>query len=228
MRVTARDNAGNVAAGQPDAPLAHEREGRQALPPRPLGPREDPVRPSATLRGRLTLSAGQSFAGQTIVATSAVRKGGARSRPRVPWSPTAAAASRSRSPRARAAPTGSSSRAPAERSAGPRRVRPRPGLEHYPRVAHPPLGAGRVRFSGRLRTRGQRIPGRGLVLILQGYDNGKWRTFQDMRTNSKGRWRVSYGFSGAPGAYPIRVRIRKQAGFPFELGYSRRLTIRVG
>ena len=50
-----------------------------------------------------------------------------------------------------------------------------------------------------------------------------------MRTNRNGRWRVSYGFSGRPGSYPIRVRIRKHMlGFPFELGYSRRLTIRVG
>ena len=66
------------------------------------------------------------------------------------------------------------------------------------------------------------------MLVLQGFDDGKWRTFEDTRTNRKGRWRVSYGFSGQPGTYPIRVRIRKQSGFPFELGYSRRLTIRVG
>ena len=89
-------------------------------------------------------------------------------------------------------------------------------------------GPARVRFSGRLRNRGQRIPGRGLVLILQGFDNGRWRTFEDTRTNRLGRWRVSYRFSGAPGSYPVRVRIRKASGYPFELGYSRRLTIRVG
>ena len=69
---------------------------------------------------------------------------------------------------------------------------------------------------------------RGLVVVLQGREGGKWRTFEDARTHKKGRWHVSYRFSGRPGSYPIRLRIRRQAGFPFELGYSRRLTIRVG
>jgi hypothetical protein len=90
------------------------------------------------------------------------------------------------------------------------------------------LSGGRVRFSGRLRTRGQRVPGRGLVLILQGRERGHWRTFEDTRTNRKGRWHVSYRFSGRPGRYPIRVRIRRQSSYPFELGYSRALTVRVG
>ena len=85
-----------------------------------------------------------------------------------------------------------------------------------------------MRFSGRLRTRGQRIPGRGLVLVLQGRERGRWRTFDDTRTNGKGRWRATYTFSGRPGRYPIRVRIRRQTSYPFELGYSRALTVRVG
>ena len=67
------------------------------------------------------------------------------------------------------------------------------------------FAAGRVRFSGRLRTRGQRIPGRGLVLVLQGRERGGWR----------------------PGTYPIRLKIRRQTSYPFELGYSRALTVRV-
>ena len=85
-----------------------------------------------------------------------------------------------------------------------------------------------MRFSGRLRTRGERIPGRGLLLVLQGRERGRWRTFEDARTNGKGRWHVSYTFSGRPGRYPIRVRIRRQSSYPFELGYSRALTVRVG
>jgi hypothetical protein len=84
-----------------------------------------------------------------------------------------------------------------------------------------------VRFSGRLRNRGQRIPGRGLVLVLQGREQGLWRTFEDTRTNREGRWYVGYTFSGRPGRYPIRLRIRKQSSYPFEHGYSRALTIRV-
>ncbi len=65
------------------------------------------------------------------------------------------------------------------------------------------------------------------MLVLQGRSAGKWRTFADTRTNRRGRWRASYVFRGQSGSYPIRVRIRKQSGYPFELGYSRRLTVRV-
>ena len=91
----------------------------------------------------------------------------------------------------------------------------------------PRLSAGRVRFSGRLRGRGVPVP-RGLVVVLQGREGGKWRTFSDARTHKKGHWHIAYHFSGRPGSYPIRLRIRRQVGFPFELGYSPRLTIRVG
>ena len=90
------------------------------------------------------------------------------------------------------------------------------------------FGPGRVRFSGRLRTRGQRIPGRGIFLVLQGRERGRWRTFEDTRTNRQGRWRLSYSFSGRPGRYPIRVRIRRQSNYPLELGYSRAAIVRVG
>ena len=90
------------------------------------------------------------------------------------------------------------------------------------------FGPGRVRFSGRMRNRGQRIPGRGLFLVLQGREQGRWRTFEDTRTNRKGRWHVSYTFSGRLGRYPIRVRIRRQSGDPFELGYSRAVAVGVG
>ena len=184
---------------------------------------------SATLRGRLTLSAGQSFAGQTIVATSAVRKRGA---------PAVAAGSAVTDRRGRFAikvPAGPSrtyrlvfSGSGGALAAG-RGVSVRVPASSTIRASRTRLsGAGLVRFSGRLRTRGQRIPGRGLVLVLQGRSAGKWRTFTDTRTNRKGRWRASYFFRGHSGRYPIRVRIRKQSGFPFELGYSRRLTVRVG
>jgi hypothetical protein len=85
-----------------------------------------------------------------------------------------------------------------------------------------------VRFSGRLRNRGQRIPGRGLVLVLQGRERGRWRTFDDTRSNGRGRWHATYTFSGRPGSYPIRVRIRRQTSYPFELGYSRSVVVRIG
>ena len=228
IRVTASDNAGNVTQGNPTRLTATSAKVGRRFRGVHSGRVNIPFGRRATLRGRLTLSAGQSLAGQTIVATSAVRKKGAvttaagtavtdrrgRFSLKVPAGP-------SRTYRLVFAGSGGA-------LATARGVSVRVPASSTIRASRTRLSAGRVRFSGRLRTRGQPIPGRGLVLILQGFDNGKWHTFEDMRTNRKGRWRVSYAFTGRPGTYPIRVRIRKQARFPFELGYSRALKIRVG
>jgi hypothetical protein len=85
----------------------------------------------------------------------------------------------------------------------------------------------RVTFSGTVRRAGQPRPRRGLVVVLQGRTRGGWETFSDVRTTRTGRWRASYRFRGAPGRYPIRLRIRRQNGFPFELGHSRSTYVRV-
>jgi len=85
----------------------------------------------------------------------------------------------------------------------------------------------RVRFSGRIRAAGQRLPARGLIVVLQGRSAGAWRTFADTRTTSSGRWSASYRFRGVPGRYPVRLRIRRANGFPFEFGYSPTVTVRV-
>jgi hypothetical protein len=84
-------------------------------------------------------------------------------------------------------------------------------------------GAGRVQFRGRLRG----AAAANLVVVLQGKEQGRWRTFADTRTGARGRWRASYRFSGRPGAYPVRVRIRRQANLPYETGVSRRVTVHV-
>ena len=84
-------------------------------------------------------------------------------------------------------------------------------------------GSGVVRFRGSVR--GGAPP--GLVVVLQGKEHGRWRTFADTRTGRGGRWRASYRFSGRPGDYPIRVRIRRQANLPYVTGYSRRVTVHV-
>jgi hypothetical protein len=85
-------------------------------------------------------------------------------------------------------------------------------------------GAGRVRFSGRVRGGA----GANLVVVLQAKEQGRWRTFTDARTRAGGRWSASYRFSGRPGDYPIRTRVRRQANLPYETGHSRRVTIHVG
>jgi hypothetical protein len=229
MRVTVRDAAGNVTQGNPTRLSATSAKvGRRFRKVR-SGRVKVPFGRVATLRGRLTLSAGQSFAEQTIVATAAVRRRGASVQPagsavtdrrgrfslRVPAGPSRTYRLVFNGARgALGVARGVAVRVPASSTIRASRTRL--------------SGPGRVRFSGRLRNRGQRIPGRGLLLVLQGRERGRWRTFEDARTNRKGRWRASYTFSGRPGRYPIRVRIRRQSSYPFELGYSRPLTVRVG
>ena len=194
----------------------------------PRRPRADPVRPQGeAARSPVALHrriAGRPDGGRDL--DGARRRAPGRWRPAA-GSPTGTAATRSTSRRGRAGPSAWCSAAP------PGRSRPRAGC--------------RSACRRRARSR-RRAPGcppaasaspaacaaaacpcpRGLVVVLQGREGGKWRTFSDARTHRKGRWHVSYRFSGRPGSYPIRLRIRRQAGFPFELGYSRRLTIRVG
>jgi hypothetical protein len=84
-------------------------------------------------------------------------------------------------------------------------------------------GAGLVRFRGRVRGG----VGANLVVVLQGKEGGRWRTFADTRTGKGGRWRASYRFSGLPGAYPVRARIRRQGSLPYETGASKRVTVHV-
>ncbi|MEA2136687.1 MAG: hypothetical protein QOC68_4597, partial [Solirubrobacteraceae bacterium] len=228
LRVTARDAAGNVTKGNPASlSVTNARFGRRTRRVRsnrvkvPFGRR-------ATLHGRLLLSAGRPFAGQTIGLASTVRRRGAPTRLlrtattdrrgrfsiRIPAGPSRTLRfAFGGAPGALAIARTISYRVPASSTIRASRTRL--------------FGAGRVLFSGRLRTRGQRIPGRGLVLILQGRERGRWRTFDDTRSNGTGRWHATYNFSGRPGLYPIRVRVPRQTSYPFELGYSRSVVVRV-
>ena len=89
-------------------------------------------------------------------------------------------------------------------------------------------GRGRVRFSGRLGLRGATTPRSGKIVELQAFDGGRWRIFATARARgSKGRWSAAYTFAGTPGRYPVRLRIRREAVFPYDLGYSRSVVIRV-
>ena len=88
-------------------------------------------------------------------------------------------------------------------------------------------GPGTVTFSGTVKRLGQPVPTRGLVIILQGREDGRWRTFEDTRTNQAGAWSVAYRFRGNRGTYPIRAKIRRQSRFPFVLGYSPTVRVRV-
>jgi hypothetical protein len=228
VQVAVRDHAGNQVVGLPPKITVtgarvrgRARRVRSNRVRVPFGRR-------VQLRGRLTLSAGQpvAFAGVRVV--SRVRGPGApldevgtvgtdgrgRFRVTIPAGPTRTIGLRfeGREQVLRGA-RGVSVRVPAATTI---------------RASRRTLsGPGRVRFSGRLRTAGQPIPDRGLVVVLQGRADGRWQTFADARANTRGRWRTSYPFRGIPGNYPVRARIRRQPGFPFELGHSRRLIVRV-
>ena len=198
-----RDNAGNVAQGNPTRLSATSAKvGRRFRRVR-SGRVKIPFGRRATLRGRLTLSAGQSLRrpdDRRDVGDPQARRACRRRRAR--RSRTAAAASRSRFPPARAARTASCSRAPAARSARARGVSVRVPASSTIHASRTRLGGGRVRFSGRLRNRGQRIPGRGLVLVLQGREGGKWRTFEDTRTNRQGPLARELPLQRPPGELP--------------------------
>ena len=97
------------------------------------------------------------------------------------------------------------------------------------RVRPKRVRAGRsVRLSGRLL--GGRVPRRGKTVDLQGYERGRWRTFDTARSTRRGRYRARYRFSGAAAgrSFRLRVRVRPDAAYPFAVGYSRAVRVRVG
>jgi hypothetical protein len=86
---------------------------------------------------------------------------------------------------------------------------------------------GRVRFHGRLK--GRPVPGRGKLVELQAFDAGRWRTFAQPRSRKDGRYKASYKLrrTFGPRTFRFRARVRRETGYPYELGYSRRVKVRV-
>jgi hypothetical protein len=87
---------------------------------------------------------------------------------------------------------------------------------------------GTARFSGRVR--GGFVPRRGKVIELQAYDAGRWRAFRTVRTNGSGAFKASYSFKhvNAPRSYRFRARSRYERSYPFLLGTSSTVRLRVG
>jgi hypothetical protein len=84
-----------------------------------------------------------------------------------------------------------------------------------------------VIFRGRLA--GRPVPDGGKLIDLQAYYRGRWRTFATPRTDAAGRWRFRYRFEATRGLvrYRFRARIRREAAYPYELGYSRVVAVTV-
>jgi hypothetical protein len=81
-------------------------------------------------------------------------------------------------------------------------------------------------FRGRVR--GGPVPGSGKLLQLQAYSRGIWRTFATPRASARShRWHCRYRFTATRGSvrYRFRAVVPKEAGFPFERGTSRRLSV---
>lgn len=231
LRVTARDKAGNtsVVEGDPSRLSATRAAvGRRSAAIRG-GRVKARARQGVTIRGTLRGIDGRPLGGRQIVVTSALRRTGAGSEPvavttTAPDGTYAADVAPGPSRLVRLAFAGGDGFLPSARGVS-LRVPASSSIAARPRSVR---GGGRVSFSGRLSTSGQPVPRSGKLIDLQAYDRGRWRTFETTRARgSRATWRASYRFGQRPGRYRIRVRIRRESTFPFELGYSRPVVVRV-
>jgi hypothetical protein len=87
---------------------------------------------------------------------------------------------------------------------------------------------GRLRLSGTVHGT---IPSRGVPLIFQGrMGHGHYTTFAEGHANRKGHFSEHYRFrsAGSRGhTFTFRVKLRGDARFPYAVGYSKRVRVRV-
>jgi hypothetical protein len=104
-------------------------------------------------------------------------------------------------------------------------VRPRATLSVRPkRVGY----GGRIRLSGRVRSRPRPRPGK--LVVLQAFDRGRWRTFATTRSRKAGRFSRGYRFSRTfrPRTYRFRARLPREGAYPYSTGNTRTVRVRVG
>ena len=84
-----------------------------------------------------------------------------------------------------------------------------------------------VTFTGRLRT--LPAPGVNKLVEVQVLLSGRWQTFRTLRTDAAGSWKARYRFRRTRGLvrYRFRARLPQEAGYPFDVGGSRAVEIRV-
>jgi hypothetical protein len=84
-----------------------------------------------------------------------------------------------------------------------------------------------VRFAGRVRS--LPIPPAGKLVELQVVLSGRWQTFRTAVTEADGSWRVRYRFRRSCGLlrYRFRARLPAEAGYAFETGRTRVVSVRV-
>ena len=86
---------------------------------------------------------------------------------------------------------------------------------------------GSIRISGRLK--GLPLPRSGKLVDLQAFEAGKWRTFDTVRARKGARFSTRYRFvrASSGSSFLIRARIRRDDSYPYYLGYSPRVRVRV-
>jgi len=96
------------------------------------------------------------------------------------------------------------------------------------RVSHSNARNGeRIRFSGKVASP---VGERGKLVALQYRRAGEgWRTFKTARSGSRGQWSAPYRFqnTSATQTYRFRAKLPVEASYPYRLGYSRELRLRV-
>jgi hypothetical protein len=86
---------------------------------------------------------------------------------------------------------------------------------------------GFARFHGRLV--GHPFPPGGVTLELQAFQPRRgWRTVGTARTRRKGRYSTRYHFIAGFGRFTFRLRLTPNGSYPYALGTSRRMRVRVG
>jgi hypothetical protein len=95
--------------------------------------------------------------------------------------------------------------------------------------AHPRrlLNGHAVTFGGTLRSKP--IPAAGKLVELQVVLSGRWQTFQTVRSDHRGAWKVTYKFRRSCGLtrYRFRAWLPAEAGYPFEAGRTPAVAVRV-
>ena len=64
--------------------------------------------------------------------------------------------------------------------------------------------------------------------MLEAEQHGHWSTVATTRARgSKASWHAVAHFRGNPGTFPVRLRIPREGVFPYDLGHSPAVKIRV-
>jgi hypothetical protein len=84
-----------------------------------------------------------------------------------------------------------------------------------------------VTFRGRVH--GLPVPAAGKLVEIQVRFTDRWQTFRTTRSDALGRWSSRYRFQRTRGVqrYRFRIRLPKEAGYPFETSVSRTLSVQV-